>query len=159
MPVRGVSASSRTALCFAAADEDGGAQKGPSMKLRVYEHLCALNQNLQQALRTLEQLERCAGLRPDFLRSFRVMLEEVRCEANYELTEILSELELRDWARFGRKRRQWEKRFEDPEDIYLKVAEREKQRRKQGLPLRVGILPATVEESRPETSGRQRARR
>ena len=51
------------------------------------------------------------------------------------------EREEKDWYRFGRKRRQWEKQFEDPDDVYIEVQEREQQRRRQGLPPRIGILP------------------
>ncbi len=140
------------------------AQGSSSAKLRVYEHLWALNQHLQQARLTLQRLEKCPGLRPALIRSYQVKLEEVRSEANYELTEILSELELRDWAKFGRKRRAWEKWLEDPDDVYLQVEEREEERRKKGLPPRIGIIlhptPGEPEpQTPPEASGRRRARR
>jgi hypothetical protein len=35
---------------------------------------------------------------------------------------MLHELEQADWGRFGRLRRQWEKQYEDPNDLLLKVA-------------------------------------
>ncbi len=137
------------------------AQGSSSTKLRVYECLFLLNQSLQQVLRVLQRLEKCPGLRPALIRSYQVKLEEVRSEANYELTEILSELELRDWAKFGRKRRAWEKWLEDPDDVYLQVEEREEERRKKGLPSRIGILHPAPEEPQhsPEAPGRRRARR
>ena len=111
------------------------------MKLRVYEYLYLLNQNLQQALRVLQRLEKCPGLRRPFLRSFQVEIEDLRAQANHELTQSLCEREERDWYRFGRKRREWEKQFEDPDDVYIEVEEREEERRRRGLPPRIGILP------------------
>ena len=127
-------------LCAATQHES---QKGLSpMKVRVYEYLHLLNQSFQQGLRILQRLEKCPGLRRDFLRSFQVMIEEIRAEANQELTEIMCERELKDWARFGRKRRKWEKRFQDPDDVYIEVERQEQERRRKGLPPRTGILPA-----------------
>ncbi len=111
------------------------------MKLRVYEYLHLLNQNFQQALGILQRLERCPGLRRDFLRSFQVMVEEIRAEANFELTDRIHQREEREWYRFGKLRRRWEKHFEDPNDVYIEVEEREQERRRQGLPPRLGILP------------------
>jgi hypothetical protein len=38
-------------------------------------------------------------------------------------------------------RRAYGKTLEDPDDVYLAVEEREEQRRKEGLPPRLGIVP------------------
>ncbi len=111
------------------------------MKLRLYEYLFLLNQNFQQALRILRRLERCPGLRRDFLKAFQVMIEEIHAEANFELTDRIHQREERDWYRFGKLRRRWEKQFQDPDDVYIEVQEREQERRRQGLPPRLGILP------------------
>ncbi len=111
------------------------------MKLGVYDYLFLLNQSFQQALRILQRLEKCPGLRRDFLRAFQVMVEEIRAETNFELTDRIHQREQKDWYRFGRKRRQWQKQFEDPDDVYIEVQEREQERRQQGLPPRLGILP------------------
>ncbi|HXM13298.1 MAG TPA: hypothetical protein VN946_25335 [Terriglobales bacterium] len=64
-----------------------------SQKLRIYEHLFVLNQKLQEILQVLQQLEKCPGLRRDFLRSFQVEVEEVRAQANFEVLEHLSDRE------------------------------------------------------------------
>ncbi len=111
------------------------------MKLRVYEYLHLFNQNLKQALRLLQRLEKCPGLRRNFLRSFQVKIEEIRAETNHELTQSTCEREQKDWYRFAKKRHAWEKQFEDPDDVYIEVQEREQERCQQGLPPRLGILP------------------
>jgi hypothetical protein len=53
----------------------------------------------------------------------------------------MSDREQHDWAHFGKLRREWDRQFEDPDDVYLEAEEREEERRKQGLPLRLGIIP------------------
>lgn len=132
------------------------------MKLRTYEYLYLLNQKLQETVQIFQRLEKCPGLRRDFLRSFQVEVEDVRAQANFEVLEHLSEQEERDWARFGRLRRQWDRQFEDPDDVYINVERREEERKKQGLPPRVGIVPhsvVAVEEERIEAEQERRKKR
>jgi hypothetical protein len=124
-----------------------------SPKLRIYEYLFLLNQKLQEAVLFLKQLEKCPWLRRDFLRSFQIEVEDLRAQTNFEVIEQMSDREQHDWAHFGKLRREWDRQFEDPDDVYLKAEEREEERRKQGLPPRLGVIPheATVaEETRLE---------
>jgi len=37
------------------------------------------------------------------------------------MIEVLHEREQADWARFGRLRRQWERKYEDPNDVFVQV--------------------------------------
>jgi hypothetical protein len=49
--------------------------------------------------------------------------------------------------------------LEDPDDVYINVERREEERRKRGLPPRVGIIPRSVvaaEEDRVEAESEQR---
>jgi hypothetical protein len=112
-----------------------------SPKLRVYEYLFLINQKLQETVQILKQLEKCPWLRRDFLRSFQIQVEDLRAQTNFEVIEHMSDREQRDWAHFGRLRREWDRQFEDPDDVYLKAEDREEERRKQGLPPRLGIIP------------------
>src|SRR5580700_11134832 len=112
-----------------------------SPKLRVYEYLFLLNQKLQETVQILKQLEKCPSLRRDFLRSFQVEVEDLRAQTNFEVIEQMSEREQHDWAHFGKLRRAWDRQFEDPDDVYLKAEQREEERRKRGLPPRLGIIP------------------
>jgi hypothetical protein len=132
------------------------------MKLRTYEYLYLLNQKLKETVQIFQRLEKCPGLRRDFLRSFQVEVEDVRAQANFEVLEHLSEQEEHDWARFGRLRRQWDRQFEDPDDVYINVERREEERKKQGLPPRVGIVPHSVvaaEEERIEAEQERKKKR
>jgi hypothetical protein len=124
-----------------------------SPKLRIYECLFLLNQKLQETVQILKRLEKCPWLRRDFLRSFQIEVEDLRAQTNFEVIEHLSDREQRDWAHFGRLRREWDRQFEDPDDVYLKAEQREEERRKQGLPPRLGIIPheaIAAEETRLE---------
>jgi len=112
-----------------------------SPKLRVYECLFLLNQRLQETVEILKQLEKCAWLRGDFLRSFQIEVEDLRAQTNFEVIEHLIDREQRDWAHFGRLRREWDQQFEDPDDVFIKAEQREEERRKQGLPPRLGVIP------------------
>jgi hypothetical protein len=133
-----------------------------SPKLRIYEYLFLLNQKLQETVQILKQLEKCPWLRRDFLRSFQVEVEDLRAPTNFEVIEHLSDREQHDWAHFGKLRREWDRQFEDPDDVYLKAEQREKERGKQGLPPRLGIIPheaIAAEETRLEAEqGRKKKR-
>ena len=125
-----------------------------SPKLHIYEYLFLLSQKLQETVQILKQLEKCPWLRRDFLRSFQIELEDLRAQTNFEVIEHLSDREQHDWAHFGKLRREWDRQFEDPDDVYLKAEQREEERRKQGLPPRLGIIPHEViaaKETRLET--------
>jgi hypothetical protein len=133
-----------------------------SPKLRIYEYLFLFNQKLQETVQILKQLEKCPRLRRDFLRSFQVEVEDLRAQTNFEVIEHLSDREQHDWAHFGKLRREWDRRFEDPDDVYLKAEQREKERGKQGLPPRLGIIPheaIAAEETRLEAEQRRRKKR
>jgi hypothetical protein len=133
-----------------------------SPKLRIYEYLFLFNQKLQEAVQILKQLERCPWLRRDFLRSFQIEVEDLRAQTNFEVLEHMSDREQRDWAHFGKLRRDWDRQFEDPDDVYLKAEQREKERGKQGLPPRLGIIPheaITTQETRLEAEQRRKKKR
>jgi hypothetical protein len=133
-----------------------------SPKLRIYEYLFLLNQKLQETVQILKQLEKCSWLRRDFLQSFQVEVEDLRAQTNFEVIEHLSDREQHDWAHFGKLRREWDRQFEDPDDVYFKAEQREEERRKQGLPPRLGIIPheaIAAEETRLEAEQGRKKRR
>jgi hypothetical protein len=133
-----------------------------SPKLRIYEYLFLLNLKLQETVQILKQLEKCSWLRRDFLQSFQIEVEDLRAQTNFEVIEHLSDREQHDLAHFGKRRREWNRQFEDPDDVYLKAEQREEERRKQGLPPRFGIIPHEViaaEETRLEAEQARKKKR
>jgi hypothetical protein len=104
-------------------------QKRPSQKLRVSEILYSLNQGFEQVLADLRRLQQFPFFRREFLGEFRVMVEETRAWANFDVLETMHGRELDDWTRFGRLRHRWEKKYRDPDDVLI---EADKLKRKRG---------------------------
>ena len=79
---------------------------------------------------------------------------------NADFTERLAESERFDEGRFWKQRREFEKKWRDPDDVYIDVERREEERKKQGLPPRLGILPhsAVAEEEQPWEAKHERAK-
>ncbi len=90
--------------------------KSTSQKLGVYETLHSLNQGFEQVLADLGRLQEFPWFRRGLLGHFQVVIEETRAWANFELVGVMQDREQHDWTRFGRLRRQWEKRYEDQND-------------------------------------------
>src|SRR5260221_11645081 len=105
--------------------------KPASQNLRAYQTLFTLNQAFESVLADLQRLQRLPFFRPEFLREFQVMVGETRACINFELVESLHSREQDDWARFGRLRQQWEKRYRDPQDVLIE-AERLRKAGKRG---------------------------
>jgi hypothetical protein len=95
--------------------------KHTRQKLRAYQTLYTLNQSFENLLADLQRLQRLAFFRPEFLREFQVMVEETRACINFELVEAMHSREQDDWARFGRLRQKWEKRYRDPQDVLIEA--------------------------------------
>jgi hypothetical protein len=86
----------------------------------------------------------------DSVQSAIVEIEEVRCDMNADFAEHLVDNERLDEGHFWKQRRAFEKKWRDPDDVYIDVERREDERKRQGLPPRVGVLPhsAVAEEER-----------
>ena len=102
----------------------------PSQKLRVYETLHSLNQAFEQLLADFRRLQQLPFFSRKFLHHFQVVVEETRAWANFEVAEVMHSREQNDWARFGRVRRRWEKRYSDPDDVLLEAEKRRRELRK-----------------------------
>jgi hypothetical protein len=113
------------------------------MDLRIYEVFLQFNQGLDQALRSLDILEKLALESPSCITKIRVNLSELRSYANNSFASKIARREQEEENNFYRVRRNREKTEEDPNDIYRDVKAREELRREQGLPPRAVILPWT----------------
>ena len=112
-----------------------------SPKLRIYESLFLMNQGFDHVVALLRDMEKFPFAEKDSLQSAVVEIEEVRCDMNADFTEHLADSERHDEGRFSKQRHAVEKRWRDPDDFYIDVERREEERKKQGLPPRVGIVP------------------
>ena len=84
---------------------------GISEKFTVYRTLYTLNQGFEIVLLACNRLETLGFLGDDQLRSCKIMTEELRALANYEVTEALNGREEGDCVRLQNLRAEWETRL------------------------------------------------
>jgi hypothetical protein len=113
------------------------------MDLRIYEVFLQFNQGINQALTSLDILEKLALESPSCITKIRVNLSELRSYANSCFASKIAEKEQQEESNFYRIRRNREKAEEGPNEIYFELKSREELRREQGLPPRAVILPWT----------------
>jgi hypothetical protein len=112
-----------------------------SPKLRIYESLFLLNQGVDHVVALLRRMEKFVFADKESLQSGQVEIDGVRCNVNADFVEHLVDSERFDEGRFWKQKRAFEKKWRDPDDVYIDVERREKERKKQGLPTRVGVVP------------------
>jgi hypothetical protein len=121
-------------MCCVAMKTRGRTKTDDFVKVAAYETLCAINQSFERLLANLETLRQLGlfrgRLRREFIKSYRVTVEEARAWVNFEITEALNGYEEREWARFGRLRRQLEKKLEDPDDVLIEAGRMERDTRR-----------------------------
>jgi hypothetical protein len=133
-----------------------------SPKLRIYEHLFLWNQGIDHVVALLRDMKKFPSSDKESVQSAVAEIEEVRCDMNADFTEHLADSERHDEGRFWKQRRAYEKKWRDPDDVYIDVERREEERKKQGLPPRVGIVPHSAvseEEQRWEAQQERKKKR
>jgi hypothetical protein len=118
-----------------------------------------LNQGVDQVVAILRGMEKFSVAKKEALHCAVAEIEEVRATINADLTEQIGDRERTDEAPFWKQRRAFEKRWRDPDDVYIDVENREKERKKQGLPPRVGIVPHSAVAAEEECWEARRDRR
>jgi hypothetical protein len=111
------------------------------MDTRVYEFLFRFNQNLDQALGSLDLLKSLSLTPTEYIDRVRIQLNEIRASANGQFTERICRQEQQEEGRFAAIRHRRDKQWESPNELYLELSSRERKRRQQGLPPRAVILP------------------
>ena len=133
-----------------------------SPKLRIYESLFLLNAGVDQVITLLRKMEKLSFADKESIKCAVVEVEQVRCGMNADFTEHLVDSERFDEGRFWKQRREFEKKWRDPDDVYIDVGRREEERKKHGLPPRVGVLPHSAvaeEENRWEAEQERKKKR
>jgi len=117
-----------------------------SPKLRIYESLFLLNESMDHIISLLREMEKLPLADKESVQCAVVEIDEVRCDMNADFTEKLADSERFDEGRFWKQRREFERKWRDPDDVYIDVERREQERKKQGLPPRVvgNILPRSA---------------
>ncbi len=122
---------------------------GPSwrpqlQKLHIYEGIYNLNRAFHATLLSLERLENLGFFRSEYLNAFKIELEYTRANANDELMEILHEHESDEAGRFEQMRKEWEKQFEDPDDVFFAARDRKQEIKEQIKDLQNGLARQKV---------------
>jgi hypothetical protein len=125
----------------------------------MYNLLSLLNERLRGSLDSLKRLESCPGQRVILLAGYRTEIEYLLAQINFEVTSEASSFEEKNTARWGRKVRRLEQEQRDPDDVFLEAEERDKERRKMGLPARIVVLPWSYEEDQRILAAREIARK
>ena len=114
-----------------------------SPKLRIYESLFLLNQGIDHVVALLRDMGKFPFADKDSMECAIVEIEEVRCDMNADFTEHLADRERFDEGHFWKQCHAFEKKWRDPDDVYIDVERREEERQKIGLPPRIigNILP------------------
>ena len=112
-----------------------------SRKLRIYENLFLLNEGIDHVIALLRNMGKLPLADKESMQCAVVEIEQVRCDMNADFTEKLADSERFDEGRFWKQLREFEKKWRDPDDVYIEVERREEERKKQGLPPRLGVLP------------------
>ena len=115
------------------------------MKQTVYELLAVLDRNLRESVNLFKQLAECPGQRSEVLMPLSNEIQYVRAQAGFEVTAEASEYELDQATHWSRIHHKYEKWLKDPDDVFLDAEERDQQRKKQGLPPRIVVLPWSAE--------------
>jgi len=131
-----------------------------SPKLRIYQSLFLLNEGVDHVITLLQSMGKFPFADKESVQCAIVEIEGVRCDMNAVITEHLADSERFDEGRFWKQRRGFEKKWRDPDDVYIDVERREEERKKQGLPPRLGVLPhsAVAEEEQRWESEQERTK-
>ena len=109
-------------------------------KLRIYESLFQLNDGMDRVIALLRGVAKFPFADKESIECAVVEVEQVRCGMNAHFTEHLADSERFDEGHFWKQRRKFEKKWRDPDDVYIEVGRREEERKKQGLPPRLGVV-------------------
>jgi hypothetical protein len=102
-----------------------------TQKAGVYETLSGLNSAFNEAVQHLHTLQKTGLFKSKAAKLFPGFAQELQAEFNQEFLSDLHDLELEDWAEYGKARQRWEKHLRDPDDVFIHAEERRKELAKQ----------------------------
>ena len=105
----------------------------------MFEHLVTLNRSIESAIDTIRKLAEYPELKKDGFLASTAYFRESLSNANTSVLEALHHAEVTAGGVAFMERRAYEKEIRDPDDCYLEVMQREKERREQGLPPMIAV--------------------
>jgi hypothetical protein len=110
-----------------------------SFRRFCYEGIYNLNRAFHATLLCFERLENLGFFRAEYLNAYKIELEHTRADANEELMEVLQEHEQDEGARFEQMRKEWEKQWKDPDDVFFAARHRKEEIQEQIKNLQRGL--------------------
>ena len=111
----------------------------PPLRFPIYEHLYFLNVYAQKLVDLLRELGEF-GLHREACLYHEALVQYVRAAVSSDLLEDMTGIEHTDSWLFECQRKIEEQNLRDPDDVYLLVRDREKERIEQGLAPRIQFL-------------------
>lgn len=99
-------------------------------KADIYRTLFRINRAFDSITEQLPTLIQAGLLSRKSLRDFQGYTQELQAEFNQQFLEDLHQLELDDWARYGKVRQAREKELRDPDDVFIQAEERRRELKK-----------------------------
>lgn len=116
------------------------AERFLDMDRSALKHLAAWTQSMEEALEVLGKLAGHPELKEENFTVRQAYLLEQFASVNASVLHVLEKAEQKVVFGSFKERRAYEKKVRDPDDCYLEVLQREKERRDRGLPPMIGIL-------------------
>jgi hypothetical protein len=111
------------------------------MKLHLFQRIIELNHSFASLIAGLAKLESIPFFHRELIQHARSDVEIARVYANREFFDNFEKI-VEDDAKWAyRFQRDFDKKLEDRDDIYLEVRDSEQRRKRKGLPPRIVILP------------------
>lgn len=111
------------------------------MKLHLFQQITELNRSFDEVAAGLNRLQDIPFFQRELIRHALSDVEIARVYANREFFDNFEKI-VEDDAKWAyRFQRNFDKKLEDRDDIYLEVRSSEERRKRKGLPPRVVILP------------------
>jgi hypothetical protein len=111
------------------------------MKLELFRQIVELNQSFERVIVGLERLKSIPFFQRDLIQHARSDVEIARVYANREFFDNFEVIVENDAKWAYKFQRDFDRKLEDPDDIYLQVRDSEARRKRKALPPRVVILP------------------
>ena len=129
------------------------------MKQTTYELLALLDRTLRDSVALLKRITTCPGQRSDVLMPLMNEVQYVRAQVGFEITSEAHDYEQTNqmhWSRIHNRYMRW---LKDPDDVFFEAEQREKERKKLGLPPRIIVLPWDSEKEEKLLAARRTTKR
>src|SRR4029077_19781776 len=107
-------------------------------KLLIYHTLYRLNLSFSNIVTRCNTLQDARIFTQKNAQLYQGLTQELQCEINGLLLETMHDIELEEWAHFGKVSQAREEELRDPDDLILRAKERKQELRKKRRPKRGG---------------------